>query len=170
LVSRGYENPNRFRSDLTTALAISKGFQGFHKESETLLLRAIDQFPTNSQPYGLLATYYHTVDREKEIGILKKQLAVFPADYYSLQSLSFCLIGAQKYDEALPYLDRILALAPKDFYANYELGQIYRTKKDCATAGNYLQTARPAASKPEDTKAIEDALNGLEQECAGSQQ
>ena len=168
LVSRGYADPNRFRSDLTTALAVSKGFQGFPKESETLLLKAIDLFPMNSQPYGLLATYYHTVDREKEIAILTRQLAVFPSDYFSLQSLSFCLIEGKRYDEALPYLERILAMAPNDFYANYELGQIYRTKNDCARATNYLRTARPAASNPEDTKAIGDALNGLEQECAGS--
>lgn len=165
VVSRGYEDPNRFRSDLTTALAISKGFRGFHKESETLLLKAIDLFPMNSQPYGLLATYYHTVDREKEIGLLTKQLAVFPTDYYPLQSLSFNLIEGKKYDEALPYLERILAIVPNDFYANYETGQIYKSKKDCASANKYLTRAKPAASSPDDNKAIDDALNDLRQQC-----
>jgi protein O-mannosyl-transferase len=169
VVSGGYQNPNRFRSELTTALAISKGFQGFPAESEALLLKAIDLFPMNSQPYGLLAWYYRrTVDREKEIGILTRQLAVFPTDYDSLQSLSFSLIERKRYDEASPYLERILSMVPNDFYANYELGQIHRTKKDCARATRYLRRAEAAAANPEDTKAIKDALIGLEQECPES--
>jgi len=168
VISPGYENPNRFRSELTTALAISKGFQGLQKEAEALMLKAIDLYPANEQPYAPLANYYHVVDHEKEIAILKRQVAGFPTDYYALRSLSFRLIEDKRYDDALPYLESMLAMVPNDFYTNYQLGQIYRTKKDCEKAGGFLTTAKPAASSPEDSKAIQEALTRFQQECGGS--
>lgn len=168
VISPGYEDPNRFRSELTTALAISKGFQGLQGEAEGLLLKAIDLYPANSQPYTLLASAYHSTDKEKEIEALKRQVAVFPDDYYPLQTLSLRFIEAKRYDEALPYLERMLSMVPNDFYTNYELGQIYRTKKDCSRAGRYLMTAKPSASSPDDSKAIDDAIGGYQRECGGS--
>lgn len=164
----GYDNPRRTRSDLTTALAISKGFQGRPKEAEESLLKAIELYPANQQAYELLASYYHTADRMKELEILKKQVAVLPTNYYSLQTLSLRLIENKKYDDALPYLDRMLAMIPADFYANYQLGQIYRTKNDCARARQYLNTARPAASGPEDAKTLDEAFSQLQEQCGGS--
>ena len=167
VTSPGYE-PNRFRSELMTALAISKGFQGLKKEAEESLLRAIALYPANSQAYEILAAYYHSVNSEKEIEILKQQCALFPGDHLPLQILSSRLIQDKRYDDALPYLDKLFAIVPNDFFANYQLGQIYRTKKDCATASRYLNTARALASSPEDTKAIQDALSQLQQQCGGS--
>jgi tetratricopeptide (TPR) repeat protein len=151
-----------------TALAISKGFQGLKKEAEESLLRAIALYPANSQAYEILAAYYHSVNSEKEIDILKQQCALFPGDHLPLQILSSRLIQDKRYDDALPYLDKLFAILPNDFFANYQLGQIYRTKKDCATASRYLNTARARASGPEDTKAIQDALSQLQQQCGGS--
>jgi hypothetical protein len=168
VVSPGYEDPNRFRSELTTALAISKGFQGLQKEAEALMLRAIDLYAANEQPYAPLANYYHTVDRDKEIALLKKQVAGFPTDYYALRSLSFRLIEDKRYDDALPYLESMLAMVPNDFYTNYQLGQIYRTRKDCERSGRFFMTAQPAALNPDDSKAIQDALVRFKQECGGS--
>lgn len=167
VISPGY-GPIQFRSELMTALAISKGFQGLKQEVEESLLKAIALNPGNSQAYELLASYYHSVNPEKEIETLKKQIALFPSDYYPLQTLSSRLIQDKRYDDALPYLDRMLAMVPNAFYANYQLGQIYRTKKDCATASRYLTTAEARASSPEDTKAIQDALSQLQQQCGGS--
>jgi tetratricopeptide (TPR) repeat protein len=168
VISPGYEDPNRFRSELTTALAISKGFQGLQKEAEALMLKAIDLFPANEQPYAPLASYYHTADPDKEIALLKRQVAGFPTDYYALRSLSFRLIEDKRYDDALPYLERMRAMVPNDFYANYQLGQIYRSKKDCEKAGGFLTTAQQGASSPDDSKAIQDALTRFRQECGGS--
>ncbi|HEY3136201.1 MAG TPA: hypothetical protein VGL29_09250 [Blastocatellia bacterium] len=168
VISPGYENPNRFRSELTTALAISKGFQGYQEEAEQLLLKAITLYPVNSQPYGLLAAYYHAVNPPKETEMLKRQSAVFPNDFYALQSLSSRLIEYKQYDEALRYLNRMIGIDPNDFYANYQLGQIYRTKHDCTTARRYLLIANSNAASTDDQKAIQDALKVLQQECGGS--
>jgi tetratricopeptide (TPR) repeat protein len=168
LVSTRYENPNSFRSEMTTALAVSKGFQGYPEQAEELLLQAIDLYPANSQPYPLLAGIYHKADREKEIEILKKQIAVFPTDYYALQTLSYRFIQGKRYDDSLPYLERMLAIVPNDFDANYQMGQVYRTKKDCARARMYLTSAKQAASRPEDTKAIDEALTQLQRQCGAS--
>jgi len=165
----GYENPNRFRSELTTALAISKGFQGSPKEAEELLLKAIELYPPSPQPYALLATYYRTADRAKELELLKRRVAVFPQNRDALVSLSFRLIEDKSYDESLPYLDRILSVNPTDFFANYEYGQIFRSKNDCTKASEYLNIAKRAASGPEEAKNITDALSGLQQQCGGSE-
>jgi tetratricopeptide (TPR) repeat protein len=108
------------------------------------------------------------VDHEKEIAILKRQVAGFPTDYYALRSLSFRLIEDKRYDDALPYLESMLAIVPNDFYTNYQFGQIYRTRKDCEKAGRFLMTAQPAAASPDDTKAIQEALGRFQQECRGS--
>lgn len=167
VISPGYENPNRFRSELTTALGISKGFEGYQDEAEQLLLKAIALYPANSQPYGLLAAYYHAVNVQKEMEMLIRQVAAFPNDFYALQSLSYRLIEDRKFDEALQYLDRMVSINPNDFYANYELGQIYRTKKDCGRAGRYLLTANSVAASADDQKAIQDALNVFRRECGG---
>ncbi|HSB11834.1 MAG TPA: hypothetical protein VLM38_20265 [Blastocatellia bacterium] len=167
--SPAYKNPNRFRSELTTALAISKGFQGSSKEAEALLLKAIDLYPLSRQPYVLLTTIYRTADREKELEVLKKRVDVFPNDQDALMSLSYRLIEDKSYDEALPYLDRILSVNPNDFYANYQYGQIYRTKNDCSRAGEFLNLAKRVASSPEDTKNVGDALSGLQLQCSGSE-
>lgn len=164
----GYENPNRFRSELTTALAIAKGFQGFPKEAESLLLKAIDLYPFSQQPYALLVSYYRTADREKELGILQREISAFPNSYDALQSLSFRLIADKQYEQALPYLQRMLTSAPDDFYANYQTGQIYRAWSDCAKASQFLNAARRAASNAGDTKTVGDALTGLQQQCGNS--
>jgi tetratricopeptide (TPR) repeat protein len=164
----GYENPLRARSDLTIALALSKGFQGLDEEAEGLLMKAIEIYPGNQQPYELLASHYHVLDRPKEFEVLKRQVAAFPGDPNPLQVLSTRLVEDKKYDEALPYLEKMFTMAPDGFYANYQLGQIYRTKNDCGRAGEYLRKAKLAASGLEDTKAIEDALTKLQQQCGGS--
>jgi tetratricopeptide (TPR) repeat protein len=164
----GYENPNRFRSELTTALAISKGFQGLPREAESLLLKAIDLYPFSQQPYALLISYYRAADREKELGILLREIAIFPDSYDALQSLSFRLIEDKQYEQALPYLQRMLTNAPDDFYANYQTGQIYRTWRDCAKASTFLNAAKRAASNVDDTKTVGDALTGLQQQCGNS--
>jgi len=164
----GFENPRRTRSDLTTALAISKGFQGLHKEAEELLLRAIEMYPANSQAYEVLVGYYHTADHAKEIELLKRQVSFFSNSYSPLQVLSTRLIEDKRYDDAVSYLERMLTMVPNDFYANYQLGQIYRTKNECDRSGRYLTAAKQAASGPDDANAIEEALSKLQQQCAGS--
>ncbi|MFY9553492.1 MAG: hypothetical protein WAV47_02105 [Blastocatellia bacterium] len=165
MVSPGYENPNRFKSELTTALALAKGFQGFQKEAEDLLLKAIDMYPSNSQPYSLLAGYYHPIDRQKELAILGRQVTYFPNDYYSLQAISYRLIEDKRYDDASPYLERILAIVPNDFYGSYQLGQIYRSKSDCAKARSYMAIARTGAADADDIKAVDGAMNAIRQQC-----
>jgi tetratricopeptide (TPR) repeat protein len=165
IVSPGYENPLRFRSELTTALAVAKGFQNEPDKAEQLLRDAININPLNTQPYALLAAYYHATDRSKEIEILKQQLAADPSNYDALSTLAYRLIEDKKFDEALPQLNRIVSMVPNDFRANYQLWQVYRAKKDCAAARAYLAAAASAASDADETKVIQDARATLAREC-----
>ena len=165
ITSPGYENPLRFRSELTTALALAKGFQKDSVEAERLLREAINIYPQYTQPYSLLAGYYTGKDRSREIEVLKQHLAVDPSNYEALTTLSYRFIEDKKYDEAVPYLNTILSTLPKDFGANYQLAQIYRSKKECALSKAYFATASSVASGDEETKAIKDALTQYARDC-----
>ncbi|MFY9611774.1 MAG: hypothetical protein WAU45_24565 [Blastocatellia bacterium] len=165
ITSPGYENPRRFRSELTTALALAKGFQKEPEAAEQLLREAINLYPLNEQPYALLIGYYRGKDRSKEIEMLKQQLVIDPTNYDALTTLSHRLIEDKKYDEAAPHLNTILSMLPKDFRANYQFAQIYRTKKECALSKAYLTTAASVAAGDEETKAIKDALSQFARDC-----
>ena len=132
------------------------------------MLRAIELYPANSQAYEVLTDYYHAADPAKEIELLKRQDAFFPNSSYTLQLLTTRLIDDRRFDDAIPYLERMLGMASNAFYANYQLGQIYRTKNECDRSGRYFEVAKRAASGPEDAKAIVEAVALLQQQCAGS--
>jgi tetratricopeptide (TPR) repeat protein len=164
-------------------LAVVKGKQGEQTKAEELLWKAIEIFPANVEPYSVLANVYHDRDRAKEIETLEKAVAANPFVYDALHRLTFILVEDRKYDQAIPHLDRMLRLVPADFYANYQLAQIYRTKSEssrsagalqaaqseCARSGSHLQAARSAVSNTEENRLVADVARRLEQQC-GKQQ
>lgn len=164
-LSPGIEDPKIFRSELITALAIVKSNQGEPDQAKDLLIEAIKLNPSEARPYALLAAMYHDEDPEKEIDILERQLAADPQSYKALQTLSYRLIELKRYDEALPYLEGLLAINPNDFNANFHLGEIYLSKDDCRNASSFVRAARSAASKPEDDKLVQLAIRKLAQQC-----
>ena len=97
VIRPGYENPRRFRAELTTALALAKGFQKEPEAAEQLLREAINLYPLDAQPYALLVGYYRGKDRSKEIEVLKQQLGIDPTNYEALTTLSHRLIEDKKY-------------------------------------------------------------------------
>jgi tetratricopeptide (TPR) repeat protein len=164
-ISSELNSPQFFRSQLLTALALAKSNQGENEKAEQLLWQAIEAYPANSQPYMLLAAIYHNTDRAKELDLLNKHLAADPNSYDTLQRISSLLIEDGKYDSAITYLDKMVAIAPNDFYANYQLGQIYRKQEDCTRARSHFELAKAAASSPDDISAVEAGLHALELQC-----
>ena len=164
-LSPGIEDPKIFRSELITALAIVKNNQGDPDRAKELLMEAINLTPSEGRPYALLATLYHDEDPDKEIDILKRQLASNPQNYKTLQTLSYRLIELKRYDEALPYLEGLIAINPNEFTANFHMGEIYLDRDDCKNARGFLRAAQSAASKPEDAKLVELANKKLAQQC-----
>lgn len=158
-------DPRKFKSQLTTALAVVKGKQGDEAKGEDLLWKAINIYPANMEPYAALATIFHGKDRAKEIDILERATAANPFVYDVLHRLTFVLVEDRLYDRALPHLNRMLQLVPADFYAHYQLGQIYRTRSDCSRSAGHLESARLAASNPEERNLVNDAALRLEQQC-----
>lgn len=158
-------DPRKFRSQLTTALAVVKGKQGDQAKGEELLWRAIEIYSANMEPYAALAAIFHGKDRAKEIDILERAAAANPFAYEVVHRLTFVLVEDRMYDRAVPHLEQMLQLVPSDFYANYQLGQIYRTKSDCSRSAGYLQSARLAASNSEESSLVNDAVLRLEQQC-----
>jgi tetratricopeptide (TPR) repeat protein len=166
-LSPGTEDPAIFRSELITALAIVKNNQGDPDRAKQLLMEAINLTPFEGRPYNLLATMYHEEAPDKEIEILERQVAANPTSYKPLQTLSYRLIELKKYEEAQPYLERLLAINPNDFTANFHLGEIYLNKEDCPNARAFIRAAKSAASRPEDNKLVELAIRKLAQQCGG---
>jgi tetratricopeptide (TPR) repeat protein len=164
-LSPGIEDPKIFRSELTTALAIVKTNQGEPDRAKELLMEAIKIAPSEERPYALLATLYHDEDPDKEIDTLERQLAMNPKSYKPLQTLSYRLIELKRYDEALPYLERLLDINPNDFNANFHMGEIYLSKDDCQNARAFVRAAQSAASKQEDFKLVDLAIRKLVQQC-----
>lgn len=159
-------SPERFRSQLTTALAAVKGKQGDQRRGEELLKEAIRLYPANPDPYMFLSTVvYHGKDRASEIDILVRSVGQNPYVYGVLERLTTLLVEDKRYDEAIPFLEQMLRLVPQDFYAHYEMGQIYRTKGDCATSAAHLNAARAVASKQEERQTVQDALIRWHQQC-----
>jgi tetratricopeptide (TPR) repeat protein len=164
-LSPGIEDPKIFRSELITALAITKHNQEETDRAVALLLEAINLAPFEERPYTVLASLYHDKEPDKEIDVLKSHLAANPQGYKPLQTLSYRLIELKRYDEALPYLERLLALNPNDFAANFHMGEIYFSKEDCQNSRTYFKAARSAASKPEDSRLIEVTTKPFVQQC-----
>jgi tetratricopeptide (TPR) repeat protein len=167
VISVSNPNPREFRSELTTALALARGNQGDNQSAERLLWQAIEINPANPQPYALLANYYRPLDRDKELDVLGRHLAVNPASRDALVSIAQLFIDQKRYDEAVPYLEQLLALDGGDFFANYNLGQIYRSKNDCGRARSFINAARLAAASSEEVRAVEDASRALDRTCSG---
>lgn len=156
--------PLKFRSQLTTALAVAKGKQGDESRAEELLNQAISLYSANPEPYEVLAAMYRGKGRAKEIEIMTKAVAANPYVYETLKHLTFLQVEERLHDEAVPYLQQMLRLVPSDFYASYQLGQIYRQKGECQLAKNYLNIARSHASG-EETKLVDDAFIRFEKRC-----
>lgn len=164
-LSPGTEDPRIFRSELITALAIVRNNQGEPDQAKDLLMEAINLAPSEGRPYALLATMYHEAAPDQEIDILKRQLGADPQSYKVLQTLSYRLIELKRYDDALPYLERLIVINANDFNANFHLGEIYLDRDDCNNARGFFKAAQSAASKPEDGKLVELAIKKFAQQC-----
>lgn len=153
------------RSQLTIALALTKHNQGREDEAEQLLLNVIATDPGDEDAYRILADMYRENEPEKELDVFRKQADANPFNLQALDNLSRRLILENRYDEALPYLDRIISIDPNNFSANCHLGQIYQRKNDCGKARTYFLTARSAAVKSDQGKVIDDLDAGLARQC-----
>lgn len=153
------------RSDLTTALALTKYNQGNRDEAEKLLREVMGKYPQSEQPYKILAQMYHEDEPERELEVLKRQADANPSNLRVLDNLSRSLILLDRYEEALPYLERIIALDPANFSANCHVGQIYQKRNDCRAARSYFATARSSAVRSDQLKSINELDAGLERQC-----
>jgi tetratricopeptide (TPR) repeat protein len=158
------EFPGPFRARLTTALAVARNNQGDHAGAESLLWKAIAIDPGNPQPYGLLAGYYEK-DQTKLQDLLQKEVKASPYSETALQDLTIMLLKQKKYDDAIPYVRRILSTNPNDVFANYQMSQIYRIQNDCARAWAYLKVAQSGAVRPEDIDDANKAVKQMETQC-----
>ena len=161
----GTQDVRQFRAQLTTALAVARLSQGDSGQGESLLWQAIRIDPAYPQPYGLLAGLYHDSDKEKALSVLKQQAAAFSNRREPLEQIVIFLTDAQRYDEALAYLEQLQALVPNDYYANQQLSRVYKAKGDCARAWQYLDEARALARSSQEARELQKYTGELKQEC-----
>ncbi|HEY6332109.1 MAG TPA: hypothetical protein VI756_22460 [Blastocatellia bacterium] len=158
------QSPRSFRSNLTVALALARDGQGDHQGAEKLMWQAIALQPDNAKPYDFLAGHYQK-DDAKLRDVLNRELKAIPNSDIALQRMSVLLLKASKYDEAVPYVRRLLRINPNDVFANFQLSQIYRTEKDCSSAWYYFKIAQAQAVRQEDLDDLNKSLKQMTTEC-----
>ncbi|MBI3649881.1 MAG: tetratricopeptide repeat protein [Acidobacteria bacterium] len=159
------EEVRLFRSQLITALALTKANRGDWEHAEPLMQEALEIDALNPFPYTLLANYYRDKDAAKAIDLLKRLVGVFASHDEPRRQLATLLIENQRYDEAIAQLETLLARIPNDFFANYELSRIYLERQQCDRARAYLNAAQAAAYKATEVKDCQTLLATLEQKC-----
>lgn len=159
-----YQNPQVFRSSLTAAQAVVTNALGDHRGSGELLQRAVNIYPANPQVYDLLYSFYEK-DANKQMDVLKQELKYLPNNKEALDKIIYLYIKRNDYDGAIPYIDRSLRINPNDVFANYQLGRIYITRRDCDNARRCLRRAASAASSPDDVTATKTAIADLAKIC-----
>jgi tetratricopeptide (TPR) repeat protein len=159
-----YQNPTVYRALLTAALGIVKSARGSRAEAEHLFWKACNIHPALPQIYDLLYAFY-SKEPARQMDVLKRELKFLPADEGALKRMIFMLVKDRKYDEATPYIRRILQSNPNDVYANYQIGRIALTKGDCDQARVYLTKAAGTATSPDDVSATKDAMQQLRRQC-----
>jgi len=160
----GTVTAGQFKSQVNTALAIVKEAQGDQAGAESALWEAVSLDPTNPQPYDMLGTIY-AKDKGKQMDLFTREISAIPDSISAREGIVALLVKDQKFDEAIPYLDGILAINSNDVFANYQMGQIYRTRKDCAQARAYLKRAASFAIRSSDVSDVKDAIKQLAKEC-----
>jgi protein O-mannosyl-transferase len=167
ITSRSNENPQAFRAQLTTALALIRRNQNDVEKAVQLLLEAIKIDPSYPPPYTMLATYYRDSNPDKAVEVLQYMVAAFPTSYQPLEQISSLLMKYKRYDEAAQHLEKMLTLVPGDYYANQQLSRAYAAKGECGKAKAYLLAARGAASGAAQQKEVQEVQSEIEQACAG---
>jgi Tfp pilus assembly protein PilF len=154
----------QFKSQVKTAVAIVKQAEGDQAAAESALWDAVSLDPKNPQPYEILGTIYGK-DKDKQMDLLTRELSAIPDSIQAREGIVVMLVKEQKFDEAIPYLEGILSINSNDVFANYQMGQIYRTRKDCTQARAYLKKAASVATKSNDISDVNDALKQWVKEC-----
>lgn len=94
-------------------------------------------------------------DAKKELGyILKRD----PKNFDALDGFGLILIKTQKYEEALQYLKKAVAINDKDMMVHVHLSAVYQKMKLSQKAQEELKKARSLAADPMQVKRIDEEL------------
>jgi tetratricopeptide (TPR) repeat protein len=82
--------------------------------TEKLLREAQSKYPKQITPWATQLEIYHRLGRFKEATeLLNQQLQLQPTNVAALVNFGYLLIQSQQFSNAIPFLDRALALNPK---------------------------------------------------------
>lgn len=93
--------------------------------------------------YELAASYYLMRDYEQATATLTPLLQARPNDARSLELMGFSLLQLRRLDEALPILQRALAMNPADPGRQLALGRAYLQHGDFAEAAPLIEAQLP---------------------------
>ncbi len=121
------------------------------EESMEILSRAITELPDNAD---LLYAHAMTAERMNKISILEEDLTTIlstdPNHVQALNALGYTLADRTKrFQDALGYIQRALALRPKDFYILDSMGWVQYRLGNHAEAVRYLEQAIALRDDPE---------------------
>lgn len=138
------QQPLWFRSKMTMLLGGAKWQQGDRARGEQLLREAITLYPSNLESYDVLANCYDTVDKSKEVSVLKDAVSVAPSAYDTQARLVSLLIDDKKFAEALPYMTQMSQLKPSAGECTKAQKYIAAARRGVSEAGEYADELRAA--------------------------
>ncbi len=89
--------------------------------------RAYREFPENSKSLAAVGVILIETDKkDKAIANFKNHLKVFPDDYLVSKRLMDHYVSEEKFSNALPYLEKMVDLNPKDPSVKFKLAYLYK--------------------------------------------
>jgi len=177
-------------SDLLTLAeceAWARVYQNDLPGAEKALTAAQQQFPDRPEPYKALAEIY--LSRRDSVHakeVLEKLVKSQPENIDGLINYAALMMRQEKYEEAIPYLDRAVQLQPDNFYARLNRGIAnFKTGKLDAAWEDYQELDRRlpkpayivhfalgeiAYQKKQKTRALEHYRKYLELAPRGTQE
>jgi tetratricopeptide (TPR) repeat protein len=117
--------------ELDEVIKVKLGFDGgiaAHKRNIEAFFKNTDGL---AQSHYLIGMNYYKVDKDDlALKNLKESLALMPEDFDALFFTGELMIRAQKYREAINYLEKLTQLKPDDLYAWFYIGASYLQLKE----------------------------------------
>jgi tetratricopeptide (TPR) repeat protein len=109
---------------------------------------------TDRERYFILGSYYSFKgDSARAIDAYQVLVQLYPDDFWGVNNLAFELTGANRPDDALPYIIRRAELRPNDLDTNYVAWDVLSEKgSDPERAQFFLERARALATAKEASK------------------
>ncbi len=118
---------NEYKSELSFKTGRLYLDLGELKKAEQYFKQAYQEYPENSKSLAAIGVILGETKRiEVTLSLFKNHLKKYPDDYLISKRLMDHYVEREKYESALPYMEKMVDLNPKDPAVKYKLAYLYR--------------------------------------------